>query len=610
MTSYLIVISVGPVQDFIVAARRTRDLWFGSHLLSEISKATSKAVADGGGALIFPSPEKLADLEPSEEMDAFNVANIILAELKDGINPETIEVDARKAAQSRWRGFAEGALKKANRIDSSFIRSGIWKEQVDDVIDFYSAWVPLDSNYAIAHQRLMRLFSGRKAMRDFLPAKGHRGIPKSSLDGARESVLTDDKAVRQKSAQQLRLLEGEQLCSVGLTKRLGGEIVAFPSVSRIALDPWLRGAMTNGKARQLLGEITDLCRGENGFSSPTRKDQYKDFPFDGQVLYQSRLNRLMDRSRLNQTDSYEDNPSENDLKQLDKIKIKVETLKKKENGGLGMGEPDPYLAILVADGDHMGKAISAIKSSDDHRKFSRLLARFASDARKIVEKDCRGCLVYSGGDDVLALLPVDMCLKAARDLHDTFGELLNAYFVEKGASPTLSVGIAIGHFIEPLEDLLEYGRAAEKAAKGTDRNGLAVHLHTRSGGNPVRIQAQWKTEAKDCLDKRLQTWSEMHLLDKLPDKAAYDLYQLARDYQNWPDVSKELLVGDVKRLLKRKRAGHGVREISATDLIELMRGIDSSESLISRADELILAGKIAEVMKQTARPDQVRGMEA
>jgi hypothetical protein len=32
--SYLLAISVGPVQEFIVAARRTRDLWFGSYLLS------------------------------------------------------------------------------------------------------------------------------------------------------------------------------------------------------------------------------------------------------------------------------------------------------------------------------------------------------------------------------------------------------------------------------------------------------------------------------------------------------------------------------------------------------------------------------------------------
>jgi len=40
----------------------------------------------------------------------------------------------------------------------------------------------------------MWLLGGRKATRNFLKAKGHEKIPKSSLDGARESVdLQKDK---------------------------------------------------------------------------------------------------------------------------------------------------------------------------------------------------------------------------------------------------------------------------------------------------------------------------------------------------------------------------------------------------------------------------------
>ena len=50
MTWHLFVISIGSVQDFIAAARRTRDLWIGSHLLSEISKAAAKAIAEEGGS--------------------------------------------------------------------------------------------------------------------------------------------------------------------------------------------------------------------------------------------------------------------------------------------------------------------------------------------------------------------------------------------------------------------------------------------------------------------------------------------------------------------------------------------------------------------------------
>ncbi|HMX54263.1 MAG: type III-B CRISPR-associated protein Cas10/Cmr2, partial [Candidatus Accumulibacter sp.] len=36
MSTWLLEIAIGPVQGFIAAARRSRDLWAGSHLLSEL----------------------------------------------------------------------------------------------------------------------------------------------------------------------------------------------------------------------------------------------------------------------------------------------------------------------------------------------------------------------------------------------------------------------------------------------------------------------------------------------------------------------------------------------------------------------------------------------
>ncbi len=76
MTAHLLAISVGPVQEFIAAARRTRDLWFGSYLLSEVSKAVARSVQDAGGTLIFPHPD--SDLKVGSKM---NVANVIVAKI-------------------------------------------------------------------------------------------------------------------------------------------------------------------------------------------------------------------------------------------------------------------------------------------------------------------------------------------------------------------------------------------------------------------------------------------------------------------------------------------------------------------------------------------------
>ena len=109
MSRYLLQISLGPVQDFIAAARRTRDLWFGSLLLSEISKAAAAAVSDAGGSLIFPNFEGMTSQDISDA--SFNVANIILAEADSEENAKRASGEAKKAAEEKWLSFVDEAFK-------------------------------------------------------------------------------------------------------------------------------------------------------------------------------------------------------------------------------------------------------------------------------------------------------------------------------------------------------------------------------------------------------------------------------------------------------------------------------------------------------------------
>ena len=44
MTRHMLLISLGPVQDFIASARRCQDLWFGSWLLSDLARTTAEEV--------------------------------------------------------------------------------------------------------------------------------------------------------------------------------------------------------------------------------------------------------------------------------------------------------------------------------------------------------------------------------------------------------------------------------------------------------------------------------------------------------------------------------------------------------------------------------------
>nr|WP_321352788.1 type III-B CRISPR-associated protein Cas10/Cmr2 [uncultured Methanoregula sp.] len=629
MTDHLYVLALGPVQDFIAAARTTRDLWFGSHLLSEISKAAAWKIAEDGGMLIFPALEKGdPDLNPGKDSNAFNVANIILAELPEGMNPEDINKAAKDAAQKRWMFFAEVARGAAGTA----VDEAIWKEQINDVIEFYSAWVPFTDikQYQSTRTRLMRLLAARKSTRNFEPAKSHWGNEKSSLDGARDSVLKKESDLQRDLIIRMRLKESEELCAVGLTKRLGSGNVSFPSVVRVAVDPWIRGIVDskNVEAIKILEKIREICERNTTIASKYSGKLYKDFPYDSQILFPDRLNAMKKTSERKQGKgkSWMNYLDEGDRKDLDSIKEHLIRLQRKGTNdkneiGFGFGEPNPYLAVLVADGDQMGKAISAIDDSERHREFSTQLSKFAREAKKIIEdpsglsgedgtpkRSAHGCVVYTGGDDVLAFLPADTCIATARALHEKFAKLLNGFPLdpknETGKTPSLSVGIAIVHSLEPLEDILAYGRDAEKAAKKPDRNGLAVHLHTRGGGDPTKIREQWSPTSTSgnsmSIDQRLEKWVNLHIADDFPDGAAYDLQQLAEDYKAWkPPIPPNLLEKDVTRLLARKRAGSGTRAINEDDLKKLTAGIHQHEDLKRRAEELVLTRRIAEVTRQT-----------
>ena len=102
--AHLLLISIGPVQDFIAQARRSRDLWFGSHLLSELSRAVARALADET-KLIFPALEKddeeLAPcdhpIRPKTDKPLVAVANKILTEVPDGVDAPAQAKKARCA---------------------------------------------------------------------------------------------------------------------------------------------------------------------------------------------------------------------------------------------------------------------------------------------------------------------------------------------------------------------------------------------------------------------------------------------------------------------------------------------------------------------------------
>jgi CRISPR-associated protein Cmr2 len=561
--SHLLAISVGPVQEFIAAARRTRDLWLGSHLLSEVSKAVARSLRDQGALLIFPHPQTVA---PGEDETA-HVANVILAELPSG-DPSAVAAHARQAAQQRWLQFAQQAWDEARAI----LRQELWDAQVADVLEFYAAWVPRCGSYRDDRRHVMRLLAGRKNLRDFAPAVGRAGVPKSSLDGQRESVLTDPAKERWpcRVRAALRLREGEQLDVVGLVKRAAGGVRPYPSVARIAADPWVRGQQSKA-AFQTVYALCDRLPPDVLHRLDARQfPQFAPFPFEGTALYPSRFHEWQQETEWETQ----------------------ETLTALRSALKALPEVSPYLAVLIADGDGMGAAIANLPDADANREFSRMLDGFARQAHAIVQQH-HGVLVYAGGDDVLALVPVDQCLACARQLHDDFAQRLAAF-----GRPTLSVGIAIAHFLENLEDLLEYGRAAERMAKAfAGKDALAVRVHPRSG-TPVAVCAGWNGRP----DHRWTRFAELLRCRGLPAKLPYDLSKLAALYAAWDDAATlpQALQRDVRRVIRDKQPKAGRAYLA--EIEHILEALACPEDLRRMCDELLVARHLAWAMDQAQAP--------
>jgi len=532
MTAHLLLVTLGPVQDFIAQARRTRDLWYGSHLLSELGRAAARALVGGGAELIFPSLQT-GDL-PANGTPPQNVANKLLAEVPAGVDPKQLARAARNAVADYWRDKLATPVKEkcakllANGIDD------VWTEQIDTFLEFAASWLPLE-DYAKTRRQLDQAIAGRKLLRDFGAWTHGRGnVPKSSLDGARETVLRHKDDRNPHLVQTYRINKDEQLDAVGLVKRAGGKPDQFVPVINVALASWLEHA--SRVASEELDELKNACRSAK-VSRVVREDLpcVAPFAFDASVLLPSRWRSVFDEQGL-----------EGDAEPWGRKHVRPLFGK--------LSEPYPYVACLVADGDRMGLAIDRLGSADAHRTFSKALAGFADTARKVIEQRHRGALVYAGGDDVLAFVSLPEALACADALRKAFESAIATACgsLAAGQCPTLSVGLGIGHVMESMGDLLTLGRQAEREAK-RDRNSLAVLVDKRSGGTRL-WRAQWSAEPVRSLNDAAAL-----LRDRIPSRKVYEmasiLTRLPKPDQTSGDGWARVLALEVGRALSRVEGG-------------------------------------------------------
>ncbi|WP_395005259.1 type III-B CRISPR-associated protein Cas10/Cmr2 [Undibacterium sp.] len=573
--NYLVGLAFGPVQSFIEAARRTRDLWAGSTLLSELSGHAGNTLKDKYSAeLIFPSTLSLS------ATGNVGLTNKIVAVLR-GNDPGIVlsEIGSTASALFQKKGDAFLSDLKAKGLEKS-VDEALFRMQLSDAFDYHFAWVPMleGGGYDQAFRRLQVLLDARKHTKTFLPVndqalqahtvdaynrKIRAAAPLlSSLDGRRESVLTDARDTEY-LRRRYQINEREELDAIGLIKRVGASAGGFPSVTRIAIEPWIVALSTQNQIDigQLLDKLTPEKIGlVRRYSVPssfvftdaetaqtqTENNRLKVLAYDSEILLSSRRQQLPELDKQN--------PDVVELNQL------LKTIGGPPDEGL-------YVCALMADGDHMGKLLQAEGITlNVHQKISEALAHFSSNCPALVARHGGAC-IYAGGDDVLALCSVDVALALARDLIDLFVDTLkHALKSDPGHEvPTLSVGLAFAHAMHPLGDLRRLaGLALHHAKQGPDntglRNALGILLEPRSGTRVI-LSGRWDESAEGMtlqgFDHRLKLWRDAFAEGYLSHSAGYDLAQLTRK------LGPRALRSEAMRLFGRRLKGAAPAALSS-----------------------------------------------
>lgn len=537
MAKYMVLFQIGPVQEFIRAARKTQDYWAGSFLLSYLNCVAMQAF--NSQEVIFPdlttsdffqNALKEPDFwkgvtDPSTYIPSVPNRFFGITE-KD---PAQKLLAAKQALLHKWREIAGNTFEFLRKLKGISIDQRIWDEQISrralEILYVWREWAA-GEDYGTAYQQTEALMGARKASRIFPPLPPQEGYACSlcglrvALGGSQERSRKD---LRQwwdrhlKKVLSFRVREGEYLCAVCLVKRLYPEVVFHrrsdvPSTSTMATVSWqnrLQGLirhpiLESREVQELTGKMQAFQKEVHLAARALGEPEEASLPpyFDHLGVPDEQLLRIEGEWLLEDTYSQRGRreKSVRALERLKDLKEYVETLGSKVKATAPppspqVGTPAKYLALITADGDDMG-AFLASCDQKKHREISRRLQIFATQAvPQVLEKERPGFILYWGGDEGLALVSLADLLPALRGLREQWEKVVRQEVTDM---PTLSAGGVIFHHQYPLRQaIIEVFQTLEDA-KGlctpTQRkNAWAVKILKRSGA-PLMTRAHWHYE--------------------------------------------------------------------------------------------------------------------
>lgn len=697
------VFSITPVQDFIAKARKLRDDWTGSVLLSYLAFTGIACVMDelGPDHIVYPSlhnqplvndwlvknckiSEKFLSetgdlktlLDKTKGIAAFPNKFIFLCP-HDKVKELNEEIT--KTVKSKWIEISSGVkeyIQKQTGAVENF--SELWNIQIEDFWNF--SWASAKLAELSDKEKIEKLVSGDVVEKEFevLDSFSKQYSMKNvrlytSTHSLVQSVLAAGKT---KPAFIRRPQNGIKCPLCGEREvlndfRFAGTTSA-KEYSKNVDDFWNRISETdkdnkNIRKNEKLCAVCAVKRFLPIVSKKYSKDSilqevfkaYENFPSTTEMAADSYIKNLSEKIAITQKEcidirNYLHNEDNYDEDTTDTEKTIKDAEKK---FGIKFTNKDKYYAVLLMDGDKMGDLINGetleakwkdvihedlaakiengtvkapvLKKYFDekrtlnpalHAMISDSLNNFARFGVQPAVENAGGKLIYAGGDDVCAVLPLRTAAECAKKIAESY-TMSFAEYTENGAVEidklnssmkkvgyhlghgakgiSLSGAIVIAHHKEPLREVIQDAhKVLDSIAKEkTGRNAIAIRLKKRSGGDRD-FSCKWNDEnIFDSGKTVLKSFMNICNAAKSEEISTSLLYKL----QNMEDFFEPILdctddnKNKIVRILKYElyHSGIKIKENKLNDYSKDLAGIcfkkEKNEKLVYNFESAVIA---------------------
>lgn len=437
-------LTIGPIYEVMNNSRKTREMWFGSFFFSLfIKKIYQKLKEDNGICFIIPYHE--TEL-PKTRAGLFNDAIICTSDYEAG----TLYKSAEKIIAGIFIEFVE-------IINSLITTAGAeYKTICKDKNELYSK------------------ADVERLLKEYIQI-GFVVIPSSKIKDGENCVPEME--------EYINAIDNGRIVVTGLKKDTCDRCKALEAV--------IINKVKDGKLEQkqklcplcFLKLRANMCR--EILKETNIKNNHFKYPSTGEIS-------AIDLGKENLNKYLKDEDEDDEIDFTDKNLHGI-------IGGKDKIKPfHKYLAIVKADGDNLSKIIAASGSNStgiNNNQLSQRLFEFSSAVESIT-KDYNGELVYAGGDDILAFIPLAFrignelktVIDYAEELSKKYDEIINIGIEGNEESGTikkssLSFGISVFYYKYPLSIALNTAdELLNSYAKQTEnKNSIAIRLTQHSG---------------------------------------------------------------------------------------------------------------------------------